>query len=196
MKKFLIISFILMLFSLESLLSQTAVSVMYGISMKNTFNMGIDMKAQNSKWGGYFTTQGLGYPYTGETGTDYGDICDVTEITDYGVIENSVWGMSFGGSYNLFFKDSERSPFTLYTGIGFAEYIEISETYYYYKWLDFPELNEGNLMTYPSNDKWLPTAEVMLGIDFLKKGPVTLGIVGGFNTASLLICYAYLGLKM
>lgn len=187
---------ILMILSFMAYSQTTSVSIAFGISMKNNFNMGIDVKSSSSKWGGYFMGQGSGLPYTGETGVDYSDICDFTEITEYGVVEKSVWGMTFGTSYNLFYQPDKRSPFSIYGGIGFAEYIEVSETYYYYKWLDFPDLNEGNLWTYISSSRFLPSAEILLGIDFINKGPIRMGVIGGFNTASLLIGYAYLGIAI
>lgn len=189
MKK--LFTIIIILTAIMANAQKTSVGIIYGVSSKNNLNIGIDIKGIQSKWGFYFISQGTGVPYTGETGIDYSDICDQTEVTDNGVISKEVWGMTVGGSYNIGFKDGKRSMFNIYGGIGFAEYSEISEIYYYYKWLNSPELNEGQLVTYVSKSTFMPAIELMMNIDFIQKGPVRLGILGGFNSASYLMGLGY-----
>lgn len=154
------------------------------------------MKFLASGWGGYFASQGSGVPYTGETGVDYSSICDNVSIEEHGVIERSATCFTFGASYNIKQKDKKRSPFSIYLGLGWSTFYQVSETYYYYQWEDFPDLNEGNIVTYISKETTLPAIELMGGIDFINKGPIRIGIIGGFSTCSVVIGYAYLGLAL
>ncbi|KAF0200626.1 MAG: hypothetical protein FD170_3375 [Bacteroidetes bacterium] len=150
--------------------------------------MGLSLAGGTGGYGFYFLMQGYGEPYTGESGIDYSDICDVVEITENGVVEKSFYAMGAGITKNFGNKSIKKdSPFTLYAGLGVSVHSKISETYYYYKWLDYPSLNEGNYYSWISERKVYPLVESYLQYDIIRTPHVRFSLIGGLNTASLLL---------
>ena len=105
------------------------------------------------------------------------------EYTDHGVIEKCNSGMTIGATYDLStLLKKEDSGLTFFAGLGYVTKDEVSQTYEYYVWDDFPSLNEGNLVTWISDSKTIPSFEVMLGYDFFKYGLFRLNLNVGYAT--------------
>jgi hypothetical protein len=118
-----------------------------------------------------------------ETGVDYSEVADETQVTDYGVVESDTWGMSFGITQRLSKKDNdEGGKLTLFVGSGFATTWEASERYEYYVWYSSPSLNEGNLKYFVTSTETVPIFEILLGYDFKTKGSFKFNVNGGYAT--------------
>jgi len=173
------------------------IDIIYGKSSHTYFVMGISMKyLYKETWGLYFHTDGIGTAYTGETNVDYSSISDRTEYSDY-ADEKNVYGMSFGLTYDLSkFLKTENSGLTLFLGTGYAVKETVSSRYEYYIWDHIPSLNEGNIVTWISDSKTIPIAEVLIGYDFIKNGMLRLNLNVGYATTHGFIGCIGLGLSI